>query len=117
MWPDVAIDVEVGPVRAIPVLVTTVDVPLLLSDGYLVGWSLREASGDVPKFTDGSVTSPTAGQTICITPGLQAGLYTVNWEVALEGTLAAADADNFAVFMSVTQQQASINDAVAGAYP
>jgi len=115
---DVNIDVtvEAGPVRPLPVLPTSVDTTVLTGDGYLYGWSFREASGDLPSENEGSVTSPTAGQTIATITGLAAGTYLAQWQAGLAGTLAAADANNFSLVPSSGPATGSVNLAVAGNY-
>jgi hypothetical protein len=114
---DVNVDVETGPVVPIPVPVTTVDVSVLPGPCVFYGFSFREASGDVPKDNEGTVTSPGAGATIVTLTGLAAGEYTVTWIVQLAGTLAAADANNFQLIDTSGGVTNSINLAVAGEYP
>lgn len=117
MTVNIDVDVETGPVSAIPVPVTTVDVPVINAPCCYYGFSLREASGDVPRDNEGSATSPAALQTIATITGLPAGNYTVNWTVSLAGTLAAADANNFELTDTNGVVSASINPAIAGEYP
>lgn len=117
MYPDVTIDVEVGPVRAIPVPVTAIDVTALLSDGYLVGWNFREASGEAPAENEGSVTSPAANTTLLTISGLAAGTYLCHWQVELSGTPSATDANNFKVQQGGTFVVGSINQGAIGNFP
>lgn len=117
MWPDVTIDVEVGPVLAIPIPPTVVDVVALTGDAYLVGWNFREVSGEVPAENEGSVTSPAANTTLLTISGLAAGTYTVKWQVELSGTVAAADANNFKVQQGGTFVVGSINQGAVGNFP
>lgn len=116
MSADLEIGMVTGPVTPVPVPVTTVDVPITNGPCVFYGFSMRESSGDVPKDNEGSVTSPTALQTIVTLTGLAAGTYTVNWTVGLAGTLAAADANNFELLDSAGGVTPSINLAVAGEY-
>ncbi len=114
---EIEIDITAGPVRVLPVLVTAVDVLLLNGPCELAGFSLRDATGDVPAAAEGSVISPAAGATIVTLAGLAAGTYLVNWEVELSGTLAAADANNFQITRPSLAAVGSVNLAVAGVYP
>ena len=114
---EFSLDVTVGSVRGIPVLPTTVDVPLLTGPATLMGWSLRDSSSDVPAETEASVTSPTAGQVITFTAALAAGTYLVKWQVELSGTLAAGDANNFKLGTNVAFVVNAVNGIAAGMYP
>jgi hypothetical protein len=66
--------------------------------------------------TDGSQTSPTA-LTVITSQALAGGTYQVSWAVELGGTLSAADANNFGLYVGATQVAQSLNPAVAGTYP
>jgi hypothetical protein len=117
MFPDITIDVEAGSVHIVPVPLSAQDQVLLQSDGYLCGWSLREAAGEVPSDFEGSVTTPGAGATIATSAALAAGTYTVKWTVTLGGTPAAADANNFQLFNGATLVATSVNLGAIGDYP
>lgn len=117
MTVEVNIDVETGPVSAIPVPVTAVDYLVINAPCRYCGYSLREAGNELPVDAEGSVTSPAANQVIAQLTGLPAGTYTVNWEVSLAGTLAAADANNFGLTNGAETVTGSVNPAVAGSYP
>lgn len=114
---EIEIDIAAGPVRVLPVPVTTVDVLLINGPCELAGFSLRDATGDIPLEAENSVTSPAALATIVVTASLPAGTYTVNWTVELGGTLAAGDANNFQLVDVAGGLVASVNPAVAGNYP
>lgn len=73
-------------------------------------------SGGASATTVGSVTSPTAGQTIT-SQALAAGTYAVGWSAQLSGTLGAGDANNFALKLAATQLAQSLNAAAAATYP
>lgn len=113
------LDIEFGPPRVdpIPVAVTAVDVTLLTGPARLIGWSLREASGDVQGSAEGTVTSPGAVATIAATAVKPAGTYDVSWLVSLAGTLAAGDANNFQLQVGGVTAEGSLNGIVAGNYP
>lgn len=115
----VEIDIKLGesPVRVIPVPATAVDVVLLSGRGKLTGWSLRDATNDAQGETEGSVTSPTAGQTIVTTPALPGGTIQIGWTVSLEGTVSATDANNFEILHNATVIAASVNPGAVGTYP
>lgn len=81
----------------------------------LMGWSLA-AGLNTGKEATGSATSPAAGGVIVSLANVPADLYTLNWQVELGGTLAAADANNFQVEVGGVQQAVSLNPAVAGVY-
>jgi len=114
-----SVDVEVaaGRVRAIPLPVTAVDVTLINGPVVLAGWSIREASGDIPRDAEGSVTSPAALAVIATLTGLAGGTYRVHWTISLAGTLAAGDANNFELTDTSGNVVQSVNLAVAGNYP
>jgi hypothetical protein len=114
---NIDIEVETGPIVPIPVPVTAVDIAILNAPCKYYGFSLREASGDIPRDNQGTVTSPAAGATIATLAGLAAGNYTVSWVVGLAGTLAAPDANNFQLTVTGSPAEPSINLAVAGEYP
>lgn len=117
MTTDIIFDVTLGPVRVIPVPATSVDAVAMQGDSYLVGWSLRDASGASAGNTEGSQTSPAAGTVITQLTLLNAGSYLVNWSVELAGTVAAADANNFGLYVSNVQQTTSLNQGAVGNYP
>jgi hypothetical protein len=114
---EFSLDVTVGSVRGIPVSATAVDVPLLTGPATLMGWSLRDASSDVPVQVEGSVVAPGAGVTIATTAALAGGTYVVNWSVELIGAAAAADANNFEVTDSAGVVLVSLNGGVAANFP
>jgi hypothetical protein len=113
------IDINVGPgaVIAVPVPVTTTDVVPVPGGCRLIGWSLREASGELPSDVRSSVVAPGAGATIATTVALAAGIYDVQWQVELAGAAAAADANNFQLLNGATVVAQSVNAGVAGQYP
>lgn len=65
--------------------------------------------------TTGTTTSPASFQ-IIDSVNIPAGTYTVQWSVALSGTVGAADANNFALFLGNTQLAISVNAGAAGTY-
>lgn len=117
MSAEIDITVVTDAIRAIPVPVTTVDVTPITGPCQLYGWSLREASGEIPGQGSGSVTSPGATATIATTASMPAGSYQVSWEVELAGTLGAGDANNFRLVDANGNVLVSINAAAAGVYP
>jgi hypothetical protein len=117
MTENLDVTVTIGQMRGIPVTPTAVDVVLLNGPAVLRGWSLRDISGETPFENEGSVTSPAAGATIVQITGVPAGTYTVNWEVELAGTLAAADSNNFALSSNAATLANAVCPAVAGVYP
>lgn len=117
MTVEIDIHLGEGPVQAIPVPATSVDITLLTGDGYLCGWALRDATGSGIGETEGQVVAPAAGATIATTPALAAGTYDVNWTVGLLGAAAAGDADNFEILHNAVVIAHSQNAGVAGQYP
>jgi hypothetical protein len=117
MTAEIDVDISIGPVRAIPIPVTISDVSVLSADGLLFGISLRESSGEGPLQVEGSVTSPAAGATIVTTPALSASIFRVEWTVSLQGTVAAADANNFSLQLNATPELQSLNLGAVGVYP
>lgn len=81
----------------------------------MMGWSLA-AGLNSGKEATGSATSPAAGGAITSLASVPADEYTLNWQVELSGTLAAADANNFEVLVNGVQQAVSLNPAIAGVY-
>lgn len=61
----------------------------------------------------GTVTSPAAGATVA-TITLPAGEWAANWNVSLSGTVAAADANNFALTVPGLLNEVSDNPGAAG---
>ncbi|SRR6266566_1336163 len=114
---EVDVNIGTGPVQAINVPATASDVTPFPGSGTLLGWSLREASAEVPSDVTGSVVAPGAGAVIVTTAALAAGTYDVNWTVELVGPAAAADVNNFQLFNGAAAIQVSVNLGVAGEYP
>lgn len=117
MTVDIDINVSENKIRAIPIPLTSVDVQPIQGPCTLLGWSIREASGEGPGSANGTVTSPAALQAIASTASLPPGTYTVSWTVTLSGTLGAGDANNFQLVDSAGVVVASTNAAAAGSYP
>ena len=88
-------EVTVGPVRAIPVPATSSGGRIISGPCTLYGWSLQDTGLAVPFFKAGTVTSPGAGATIVNLGTVPAGDYTLDVDLELQGTVAAADANNF----------------------
>jgi hypothetical protein len=114
---ELDVDIAVGGVLPLTVLSTTTAVTPITGGGVLAGWSLRDALADVPVEADGNVVAPAAGATIVSIAGVAAGTYTLKWSVGLQGPAAAADANNFQVFVNAVATDASLNPGVAGDYP
>lgn len=114
-----SVDVEVvtGEVRAVPFPVTAIDVTPINGPVMLGGWSVRDASGDIPRSAEGSVTSPAALATIAQLTGLAGGTYDVNWTVSLAGAAAAGDANNFELTDTAGNVLQSVNLGAVGEYP
>lgn len=111
------IDFDIAPVRVLTVPATAGDQLLITGDCALMGYSLRDATHDVPAQKYGTVTSPGASANIVQITGLPAGTYLINWQVELSGTLAAADANNFELTSSSGAAFQSENPGAAGVYP
>jgi hypothetical protein len=114
---EIDISVVSGQVRSIAVPATAVDITILSGASHLCGWSLRDASGELGSEIEGSVTTPGAGAAIVTSAGQAAGQYTLNWSVSLAGTPAAADANNFGLYVNATLVATSINLGANGEYP
>jgi hypothetical protein len=115
--PELDIEVTSGRIRPLIIAPTAVDVAIIAGKCELVGWSLRDASGDGPFTAEGTVTSPSALQNIALSAFLPAGKYAINWTVELAGTVAAADANNFQLISTGFPAFVSLNPGVAGVYP
>ena len=117
MTVELELEIPVGPVRVVPIPSTFTDQLLFAGPGFLCGYSIRDAQGDAGTQVEGQVTSPAAGAVIVTSAALAAGTYDINWTVGLQGTLAAADANNFQLVAGGANVVASINQGVAGNYP
>lgn len=113
------VDIEFGRQPKLPLDFgpTATDVLLIAGNCNVLGWTVQDASGEVPADVSGSVTSPGAGATIATTGALAAGTYIINWTVGLLGAAAAADANNFQLADTAGNVLASINPGAAGQYP
>ena len=111
------VSISEGRVRAIPVPLTSTDFQVISGPAILVGYSIRDGSGDAAQEGSAQVVSPAAGQTIISVTGLPAGDYQIQWTVELEGAPGAGDADNFKLTSSGGMNNHSINLGVAGEYP
>lgn len=114
---EVDVAVTLGGVLPITVPATSTSQDVLQGGGILAGWSLRDASGDVPTSVTGSVVAPAAGATIIATGALPAGTYDVTVTVGLQGPAAAGDANNFQLFNGATLVGTSVNPGAQGEYP
>lgn len=114
---DLNVDVSVGEKLPLTVASTSTDILLYSGEGYLAGWSLRDASTATDLQNSGNQTAPAAGTTIATLTGIAAGTYTVNWTVGLQGAAAAADANNFQLVDTAGTLIASVNPGAAGEYP
>lgn len=114
---DVNVSVTVGEKLPLTVSPTAVDVQLYSGEGYLSGWSLRDAQADTDLANTGIVVAPGAGVTIATVTGVAAGTYAVNWTVGLQGAAAAGDANNFTLVDTAGTVLGSINPGAAGEYP
>lgn len=83
--------------------------------GRLMGWSIKDGSGSNTIDADGTVAAPVAGATIA-SVALANGVYQIQWELELTGTISAADADNVQLFIAATGIDKSVNAGVAGTY-
>jgi hypothetical protein len=117
MTADLDIDVSLGPVRAIGVPATAGPVTVIRGPCRLYGYSLQDAQADQEREVQGSVTSPGAGGTIATMTLIVKGRWYVNWTVELEGTVAAADADNFSLAGVNGGPAVSQNLGAVGVYP
>lgn len=111
------LNISAGQVRAIPVPLGSTDFQAISGPAALVGYSLRDGSGDAAQEGSGEVVAPGAGATIISILGLPAGNYLVQWTVELEGPAAAGDADNFKLTSSAGLNTHSVNQPAAGEYP
>lgn len=111
---ELSLEIETGPIRAIPVPATGADTTILSGTGKLYGWSLADASGAAEFNAANNVVAPGAGATVVSIPAITAGVYTVRWNVGLQGAAAAADADNFALQLNGVTQMRSDNPGAAG---
>lgn len=104
--------------RVLPVSASQSLMGTRLAGGPLVvcGWSFTDGVGTDTLTGDGSVIAPAAFTTIAFTD-LPNGLYDVAWSVELTGAAAAADANNFELFIGATSIGVSQNQGAAGVYP
>lgn len=116
MGDELDVSLSSGPIQAVAIPVTTTDVTPFNGSGALYGWSMREASGELPSDARASAVAPAALTTIAATVALPAGIYDVAWSVELQGAAAAADANNFQLLNGVTVVVGSNNQGAAGVY-
>lgn len=104
--------------RAVTVPATTApnSVTPITAPCRLIGWSLV-AGNIAPGAVKGNITSPAAGATVVSFGTVPAGEYTLNWQVELSGTLAAAEQDNFEVVIPAVGNKVSVNGIAALLYP
>lgn len=117
MTAELDIDITVGPVRVLPVPASSGSAKLLNGPCRLYGWSLQDTGSAVPVFKDGTVTTPTAGQTIVSFGTLPAGEYTVDVLLQIAGTPAAADANNMEITGPPGGPFILLNQGAVGEYP
>lgn len=113
---ELSLEIDTGPIRAIPVPPSSADQLLLSGSGKLYGWSLIDASGVGQFAVAGAVVAPAASAVIASQAIVPAGVFTVRWNVGLQGAAAAADTDNFALQVNGVTQVISDNPGVAGEY-
>lgn len=113
---ELDIDVSWAPLRAIPVLQSVDGTLLIAGPARLHGWSFRETGNEVPQEVEGQQAAPAAGTTIAQIVPVGGATYAISWTVELAGAVAAADANNFALFRGATQLDVSVNPAVVGQY-
>jgi hypothetical protein len=82
-----------------------------------MGWSFRDATGDVSQESENSVVAPAAGTVITTVTITNTGSYTVSWPVELVGPAAAGDTNNFGLYNGAVLLETSLNLPVAGVYP
>lgn len=115
--PEVEVNVTVGGVKPLTVPLTSTATTPISGGGWLAGWSIRDGVADSSSAVENAVVAPGAGATIATITGIAAGTYTVEWNVALQGAAAAADANNFQLLNGVTVIAGSVNPGAAGEYP
>ena len=113
----IEVSVSAGSVIPITIQSTSVDISVLPGNGYLLGWSLRDATADNNFSVEGSAVAPAGGGVIVTTAALNAEEYTVNWTVSLAGAAAGADGNNFGLYAGATLIATSVNLGLAGEYP
>jgi hypothetical protein len=111
------IAVAAGAIRPITVPATSGILSILPGDGYLMGWSFRDVTSTKGFAADGSVTAPGAGTVIATSAATIFGNYQISWTVSLEGAAAAADVDNFGLYVGATLIATSVNPGAQGNYP
>ena len=111
------IDISTGVIRAIAFNTGAgVNANLVTGECDLLGWSMRDTHGLNAVDGNSELTSPGAGSTIVTLSGINSGLYTLNWEVGLAGTVANTDANNFQIANSVAAIAQSINPGAVGTW-
>lgn len=80
--------------------------------GVIDGQNMGQVGGDSEEV-EGRVLGPAAAATIA-TLTLASEEWTVNWEVQLDGTVAAADENNFGLYVGATLVATSVNPPTAG---
>lgn len=103
--------------RVLNIAATTGPTTLLISTNRLrlCGWSLSASDATGLEATNTQV-APLAATTIATLPNTPAGEYTVKWQVELVGPAAAADQNNFRLFVGGNVVATSLNQGAAGNY-
>jgi hypothetical protein len=114
---ELSLEVTLGGIRPIPVQPTSADVMLLGAPCVLMGWSFRDASGEVTEENEGTQVAPAAGTVITSVTIAATGNYAIQWPVELIGPAAAADQNNFGLYVGAVLQETSDNPPAAGQYP
>jgi hypothetical protein len=105
-------DGDLNPIAATPLGQAIGPSQLVQIAASIDGTSLAVAQGTSLE-NEGRQVSPAAGTTIA-SIALTGGQWTVGWEVALDGTVAAVDENNFGLYAGATLEATSVNPAAVG---
>lgn len=107
----------IGPVRPIFSPGALVRTEIITGPCRLMGWSYGDLLRTDTAFVTGKASAPAAG-TVIADAGNQGGeLPDIEWTVALSGTPAAADANNFGLYVGGTLIATADNPGAVGSYP
>lgn len=114
---ELDVELSLGGAIVVSVLDTTTGQRIASGKCTLAGWSLRTTSVQASQEVQGNVAAPGAA-TVIATLALPAGEWVINWSVAVEGTVAVAEDNNFVLEQGATTLLTSINgNAIAQPYP
>lgn len=114
---ELDIDVSIGPVRQIFSPGALVKTEIITGPCRLMGWSYGDLLFTDVAYASGKASAPLAGGVVADAGNQGGELPDIAWNVSISGTPAAADANNFGLYVGGTLVAESINPGAVGNYP